>query len=177
MSSLYSTMLNRALIVFNTINVIFVQLCCAFRGRSLKTRKDLKLLRKGKRRLFQDLDIMRIMTTVNNYDILFRVLFSRNERLLLNFQKRNVLESDSKSSSSGINEDPDQSAVNKMITECDEDQTHNQRVKVRLQKYLQDLGSREMEPLERRLLTGIWESKTRNIELAIEEATPLFQSF
>ena len=39
------------------------------------------------------------------------------------------------------------------------------------------MGKREMESIDKRLLTGVWEDKIQNIEVALEQDTPFSKSF
>ena len=59
---------------------------------------------------------MRILRTVNRFEIMSRVLFNRNELLLLNFQKRSLLNSEEGDTSSGIDVDDDQKSVESLVS-------------------------------------------------------------
>ena len=39
------------------------------------------------------------------------------------------------------------------------------------------MGKREMESIEKRLVTGVWEDKIQNIELTLEQDSPFSRSF
>ena len=59
--------------------------------------KRKKLFENGKSKLTRDLDILKLIERQQMHDVSKQTLYSATERFLLQFQRRNVIESDSES--------------------------------------------------------------------------------
>ena len=73
--------------------------CCRSRcpRRYSMVEKHNKLFQRGKSKLTHDLDIVRLIQRDQMNDVNRQVLFTEHERFLLQFQRRNVIDSNSES--------------------------------------------------------------------------------
>ena len=174
--SLYFTILSTTKLTLNVVRILFQNMCCRCRMKSIKKQAEMKLLAKGKNKLFQNLDIVRILNTVNSYEIISRTLFNKNQRLLLKFQRRNTLQSETSSTSSNDDE-ADEIAIRQFLNRTEEGDEKSKKFAKRILSYFQSLKESEISYLDKRLLSGIWEGKEKNIQAAVNGIAPIQNSF
>ena len=75
----------------------------------------LEILQRGRKKLKKDLDIVQLVNVINNFNIIMRVLFDKDKRLLLQFQESKVIFSHSSSDSLSESQDPDNLAFKDFI--------------------------------------------------------------
>ena len=89
MVALYKNMMNRSSFNFSLIKSFTFFFCCVGRKnkQSLKKPKNrnLRLLAQGQKKLKMDLDVVRLLDIIHGTEILYRVLFDMDQRLLLKF--------------------------------------------------------------------------------------------
>ena len=93
---------DRILVFFNRISTIFccckkrkIKNCCSKRFNSAE--KQNRLFTKGKHKLTRDLDIVTLIQRQQMHDVNKQALYNSTERFLLQYQRRNVIESNSDS--------------------------------------------------------------------------------
>lgn len=112
---LFEHMMNRAKLVFVHISSFHAYFCSFCKIKEPNLQREMYLMQKGRRKLMRKLDIMRLLGKMQNFEILERVLFSRDQRILLHFQKQSMIASSTTSSSSNQEFDVDQIAFNAFI--------------------------------------------------------------
>ena len=94
---------------------------------------------------------MRILEVVHDTEIQYRALFSRDQRFLMKFQRRNIVDSDSSSELS----EADDKIIDSFLKMKTIKETDGHPIKQRLIDMLQNFNDKELKSLERRLLTGV----------------------
>jgi hypothetical protein len=73
------------------------------KNKNLKTHSDHYLFEKAEQKFRNELDVVRIVKTLRRYKMLAQAMLSQKHRLLLKFQRANLIETSSSSSDSDDN--------------------------------------------------------------------------
>ena len=119
----------------------------------------------GKRKLTKDLDIERLLRTLNGFEALRSVILNKHDRFFLEYQKQRVIQTDS-DHSKGSSSSDDYVAGHLAPYGQNEDRSH---FLLKLRKYLKDYEGHELKETQRRILLGVKTSNANLLDKAIHE--------
>ena len=121
-----------------------------------------------------DLDIVRLLEIIHGTEILQRVLFDRDQRMLMKFQQRKVIHSDSDDQTE---QEYDERIFRDFLKVASIKDSHNNLMQGRLINMFMEYKERDpLKSLDRRLLTGVWVKNLQKIEMAASDQNGLSNS-
>ncbi|TNV83661.1 hypothetical protein FGO68_gene8648 [Halteria grandinella] len=152
--------------------VDYLTRCLCLRKSQLHQRENKShfLYNKGDRKLKQELDIVNLVRQIRQLRLMAQVLLKPSERLLLKFQRKNVIETTSSSSDSDH-----QNYDTVKLLNSKKGLIKLQQI-VKINKMLEQYQNKELRPVERNLFKGIF--RRRPSKFVSEEIEPILgQSF
>lgn len=143
--------------VFDKV-VRFICKCCMSRRdarntTSLEERK-VELYLKGERKIKNELDCISILTKLRYLDVLVSLFLDSNQKLLLGFQRKNVIQEDTGSFSSDDEQETTKDIINKL--NFNDPGAANIQNEERLDEALEEFQSKSrLTPLDQKILLGI----------------------
>lgn len=119
----------------------------------------------GKQKLTKDLDIERLLRTLNGFEALRSVILNKEDRFFLEYQKQRVIQTDS-DHSKGSSSSDNYLAGHLAPYGQNEDRNH---FLVKLRKYLKEYEGHELKETQRRILLGVKTSNVNLLDKAIHE--------
>ena len=113
----------------------------------------------------KDLDIERLLRTLNGFEALRSVILNKHDRFFLEYQKQRVIQTDS-DHSKGSSSSDDYVAGHLAPYGQNEDRSH---FLLKLRKYLKDYEGHELKETQRRILLGVKTSNANLLDKAIHE--------
>ena len=174
--SLFFAFLNRSRFKFTIFDILeYAIRCVCIRDigdyRRSKSYKKHFLFDKAEEKFMNELDVVRIVKTLRKFKMLSQAMLSQKHRLILRFQRQNLVETSSSSS------DSDNNAYDPVrLMEND-----NPLVRLvtygKVKKMMKQFQSRDIDPLERNLMRGMFRRKLKDFaehQIENNEDIPLF---
>ncbi len=159
----------------------FVCKCCStkrdYRNTTTLEERKVELYLKGERKIKNELDCISILTKLRYLDVLVSLFLDTNQKLLLGFQRKNVIQEDTGSYSSDEEQETTKDIINKLNFE--NPAAANILNEERLDEALESFYSKKhLTPLDQKILLGIvsrapgkyTESKMLNSKGLIDES-------
>lgn len=152
---------NRKRFKYTISNILLYVLTCVCLRNKNRNRKDPRikphfLLAKAEDKFMNDLDAIRIVRTLRKFKMLAQALLSQKHRLILKFQRANLVETESSSS------DSDENTYDTLRLM----ENKNPHVKMgafaRVKKMVKGLARKDLDPLERNLIRGLFVRKLKD---------------
>ncbi|CDW71429.1 UNKNOWN [Stylonychia lemnae] len=153
--------LNRERFSYAVKDIIhYILKCMCFRNieenRKRKIYKKHFLFEKAEEKFMQELDAIRIVKTLRKFKMLAQALLSQKQRLVLRFQRQNLIETSSSSSDSDNN---NYDTVRLM-------ENPNPLIRLvifgKLKKMIQGFTGKKLDPLERNMMRGMFIRKLKD---------------
>eukprot|EP00347_Sterkiella_histriomuscorum_P023730 403333580 len=160
-----------------TLKLIFdyVTRCMFLRDLSrYKNKKHYKkhyLYQKGEEKMNQELDVIQLVKTLRKFKLLAQAMLSQNNRMLLRFQRQNLLETASESSDSDDN--------NLDTMHLMESQNPLIRLVIfgKLKKMINDYKGKKPKYMERNLMRGVFQRKLKDFQEELNDKAENYTLF
>eukprot|EP00347_Sterkiella_histriomuscorum_P017701 403348330 len=147
-----------------TLKLIFdyVTRCMCFRNLSRQRNKQYYkkhyLYQKGEDKMNQELDVIQLVKTLRKFKLVAQAMLSQNNRMLLRFQRQNLLETASESSDSDDNNLDTMSLM----------ESQNPLIRLvifgKLKKMMGDFKGKKLKYMERNLMRGVFQRKLKDFQ-------------
>ena len=125
-------------------------------NRKLKLHKKHFLFEKAEEKFMQELDVVRIVKTLRKFKMLAQAMLSQKHRLILRFQRYNLIETSSSSSDSD----------NNMFDTVRLMENKNPLIRLvmygKLKKMMKDFTGRKLESLDQNMMRGLFTRKLKD---------------
>lgn len=159
----------------------FVCKCCStkrdYRNTTTLEERKVELYLKGERKIKNELDCISILTKLRYLDVLVSLFLDSNQKLLLGFQRKNVIQEDTGSYSSDDEQETTKDIINKLNFEnpAAANILNEERLDEALEQFY---NKKRLTPLDQKILLGIvsrapgkyTESKMLNSKGLIDES-------
>ncbi|CDW74033.1 UNKNOWN [Stylonychia lemnae] len=139
---------------------------CLRRKQSLRFDKQNKvhyLFRKGKKKLKKELDIIKLLKSLRKFKLLQQAMLPQKSRVLLSYQRFNLIETDSSSSDS----DDDKKQTTTLM------ESKNPLIRLfmygKIKKMMQQFLDKNVEPLEFNLVRGVFKRRLKDFSEKMRE--------
>jgi len=158
---LFFAFLNRSRFKYGVWDVFhYIAKCLCITGTSARRREESVkrhfLFEKAEEKLAHELDVIRIMRTLRKFKMLAQALLNQRHRLILRFQRQNLIETSSSSSDSDIN----------LYEPIRLMESQNPLVKLvafgNVKKMMKQFKDREIEGLECNMMRGMFRRKLKD---------------
>eukprot|EP00347_Sterkiella_histriomuscorum_P023442 403334623 len=146
--------------------------CCRSHKKLLFNPKLKKhaLFEKGTEKLMHELDCVTLLKSIRQLKLFTQVFLSQNQKLLMKFQKKNVIDSDTSSSDSDDNQ---QDALKLMDSK---NLILSSFIKNKIKNAVGSLGSQtSLMDIDRRILKGVYQKKLKDNDNILENLEIVFQ--
>jgi len=150
------TYLDNIKFVFDKVVRFICRCCTSKRGRQTTTLEERKveLYLKGERKIKNELDCISILTKLRYLDVLVSLFLDSNQKLLLGFQRKNVIQEDTGSYSSDDEQETTKDIISKLNFK--DPAAANILNEERLDEALEEFQKkRKLTPLDQKILLGI----------------------
>ena len=159
--SLLFAFLNRTRFKYHLTNIMdYVVKCLCIRNvdknRNKKQFKPHFLFAKAEDKFMQELDVVRIVKTLRKFKMLAQAMLSQKHRLLLKFQRQNLIETSSSSS------DSDNNAFETVRLMENKNPLIRLVMYGKLKKMMCQFEGKKVEPLERNMMRGLFIRKLKD---------------
>eukprot|EP00347_Sterkiella_histriomuscorum_P019663 403340763 len=147
-----------------TLKLIFqyITRCMCFRDlskhRNKKFYKKHYLYQKGEEKMNQELDVIQLVKTLRKFRLFAQAMLSQNNRMLLRFQRQNLIETASESSDSDDNNLDTMSLM----------ESQNPLIRLvifgKLKKMMGDYKGKKLKYMERNLMRGVFQRKLKDFQ-------------
>ena len=119
----------------------------------------------GKQKLTKDLDIERLLRTLNGFEALRSVILNKEDRFFLEYQKKRVIQTDSDLSKASSSSDD---YVTGHLAPYGQNDDRNHFL-IKLKKYLKEYEGHHLKESQRRILLGVKTANANLLDKAIHE--------